>query len=142
MDHCKTLKDEVEGLIQRGQLQEYVRGANRQPQQQVPPHQGDQTDGRDIKVQVIIGGSKTGYTNWERKNYAQQARSKPFPQQVNLAKQHEKVPRLSDSPVTFIDEEARGLWHPHKDAIVVNLGIIGRKVYQILIENGSSYDIL
>ena len=55
-----TLNDEVEGLIQWGQLQEYVWGANRQPQQQAPQDQENRRDGQDIKVRVIIGGSVTG----------------------------------------------------------------------------------
>ncbi|KAL5542557.1 hypothetical protein UlMin_010267 [Ulmus minor] len=32
-EECRVLKDEVERLIQRGQLREYVRGANQQPRQ-------------------------------------------------------------------------------------------------------------
>ncbi|KAL5540991.1 hypothetical protein UlMin_042564 [Ulmus minor] len=69
-EECRVLKDEVERLIQRGQLREYVRGANQQPR------------------------------------------------------------------------EARGLWHPHTDAIVVTLRITGQKVFRILVDNGSSADIL
>ena len=41
-----------------------------------------------------------------------------------------------------MEEEARGLCHPHNDAIVVNLTNSGNKVYHILIDNGSSFDIL
>ena len=61
---------------------------------------------------------------------------------VNLAEYWEKVPRLSKDLITFTEEEACGLWHPYNDAIVVNLRIVGRKVYRILIDNGSSSDIL
>ena len=59
---------------------------------------------------------------------------------MNLAEQHEKVPHLSDKPITFIEEEAHGLWHPHNGAIVVNLKISRRNC--ILIDNGSSFNIL
>ncbi|KAL5562369.1 hypothetical protein UlMin_032116 [Ulmus minor] len=41
-----------------------------------------------------------------------------------------------------MESEARGLWHPHTDAIVVTLHIAGRKVFRILVDNGSSTDIL
>ncbi|KAL5565983.1 hypothetical protein UlMin_029147 [Ulmus minor] len=54
----------------------------------------------------------------------------------------EKIPRLSDNPIIFTEGEARGLWHPHTDAIVVTLRIAGRKVFRILVDNGSSADIL
>ncbi|KAL5551413.1 hypothetical protein UlMin_001589 [Ulmus minor] len=107
-EECRVLKDEIERLIQRGQLRNYVRDN----------------------------------TNRARKNYARQARSEPFPHQINLAEHKNKAPRLSNEPIIFTEEEASGLWHPHKDAIVVALRIASRKVYKILIDNGSSADIL
>ncbi|KAL5551786.1 hypothetical protein UlMin_001962 [Ulmus minor] len=57
-------------------------------------------------------------------------------------RQRDKIPRLSNEPIIFTEEEASGLWHPHKDAIVVSLRIASRQVYKILIDNGSSADIL
>ncbi|KAL5540826.1 hypothetical protein UlMin_043796 [Ulmus minor] len=131
-EECRVLKDEIERLIQRGQLRNYVRDENRQPRQ----------EGEDIEVRVIIGGPATGDTNRARKNYARQARSKPFPHQINLAEHKNKAPCLSNEPIIFTEEEASGLWHPHKDAIVVALRIASRKIYKILIDNGSSADIL
>ncbi|KAL5577285.1 hypothetical protein UlMin_018984 [Ulmus minor] len=89
-----------------------------------------------------MGGPATGKTNRARKNYARQSRTDPFPHQVNLTGHKEKIPRLSDDPIIFTESEARGLWHPHTDAIVVTLRIAGRKVFWILVDNGSSADIL
>ncbi|KAL5566135.1 hypothetical protein UlMin_029299 [Ulmus minor] len=89
-----------------------------------------------------MGGLATGETNRARKNYAQQSRTDPFPHQVNLTGHKEKIPRLSDDPIIFTESEARGLWHPHTDAIVVTLCIAGRKVFRILVDNGSFVDIL
>ncbi|KAL5546966.1 hypothetical protein UlMin_006653 [Ulmus minor] len=89
-----------------------------------------------------MGGPATGETNRARKNYARQSRTDPFPHQVNLTGHKEKIPRLFDDPIIFTESEARGLWHPHTDAIVVTLRIIGRKVFRILVDNGSSADIL
>ncbi|KAL5548582.1 hypothetical protein UlMin_003813 [Ulmus minor] len=141
-EECRVLKDEVERLIQRGQLRNYVRGNNQQPRPQAQENQQPAQEGEDIEVRTIIGGPSTGDTNRARKNYARQTRSAPYPQQVNLAEHRDKIPRLSNDPIIFTEEEASGLWHPHKDAIVVSLRIAGRKVYKILIDNGSSADIL
>ncbi|KAL5579241.1 hypothetical protein UlMin_011683 [Ulmus minor] len=140
-EECRVLKDEIERLIQRGQLRNYVRGNDQQPRQPAQENQQPRQEGEDIEVRVIIGGPATGDTNRARKNYARQARSEPFPHQVNLAKHKNKAPRLSNEPIIFTEEEASGLWHPHKDAIVVALKIASRKVYKILIDNGSSADI-
>ena len=49
--------------------------------------------------------------------------------------------RLSDDPINFTEEEARGLIHPHSNAINVTLQIAVRKVHHILIDNESSVDI-
>ena len=61
---------------------------------------------------------------------------------MNLVEQWKTFSRLSNDPFTFIEEEAHKLWHLHNDAIVINLRIARRKVYRILIDNGSSSDIL
>ncbi|KAL5576657.1 hypothetical protein UlMin_018356 [Ulmus minor] len=140
---CRVLKDEVERLIQRGQLREYVRGANQQPRQPAQPVARPQPqDNHDLEVRTIMGGPATGEINRARKNYARQSRTDPFPHQVNLTGHKEKIPRLSDDSIIFTEGEARGLWHPHTDAIVVTLRIAGRKVFRILVDNGSSADIL
>ncbi|KAL5555626.1 hypothetical protein UlMin_037862 [Ulmus minor] len=141
-EQCRVLKDEIERLIQRGQLRNYVRGNNQQPRLQAQENQQPVQEGEDIKVRTIIGGPATGDTNRARKNYARQTRSAPYPQQVNLAEHRDKIPRLSNKPIIFTEEEASGLWHPHKDAIFVSLRIASRKVYKILIDNESSANIL
>ncbi|KAL5569084.1 hypothetical protein UlMin_025659 [Ulmus minor] len=141
-EECQVLKDEIEILIQRGQLRNYVRGNEQQPRQPAQENQQPRQEGEDIEVRVIIGGPATRDTNRARKNYARQARSEPFPHQINLAEHKNKPPCLSNKPIIFTEEEASGLWHPHKDAIVVALRIASRKVYKILIDNGSSADIL
>ncbi|KAL5565807.1 hypothetical protein UlMin_028971 [Ulmus minor] len=141
-EECRVLKDEIERLIQRGQLRNYVRGNNQQPRSQAQENQQPAQEGEDIEVRTIIGGLATGDTNRARKNYACQTRLAPYPQQVNLAEHRDKIPRLSNEPIIFTKEEANCLWHPHKDAIVVSLRIASHKVYKILIDNGSSADIL
>ncbi|KAL5560971.1 hypothetical protein UlMin_030718 [Ulmus minor] len=118
------------------------RNGDQQPRQPAQENQQPEQEGEDIEVRVIIGGPATGDTNRARKNYARQARSEPFPHQINLAEHKNKAPRLSNEPIIFTEEEASGLWHPHKDAIVVALRIASRKVYKILIDNESSADIL
>ena len=77
-----------------------------------------------------------------QKNYTRQARLAPFSHQVSLAEHKNKIPHLSNKPIIFTEKEAKSLWHPHKDAIVVSLRITGRNVYKILINNESLTDIL
>ncbi|KAL5547487.1 hypothetical protein UlMin_002718 [Ulmus minor] len=130
-EECRVLKDEVERLIQKGQLREFVRGANQQPRQPAQPvARPQQQDNHDLEVRTIMGGPATGETNRARKNYARQSRTDPFPHQVNLIGHKEKIPRLSDDPIIFTESEARGLWHPHTDAISTfnRMNLVGVKI--------------
>ncbi|KAL5576998.1 hypothetical protein UlMin_018697 [Ulmus minor] len=115
-EECQVLKDEIERLIQRGQLRNYVRGNNQQPRPQAQENQQPAQEGEDIEVRTIIGGPATGILI--------------EPAKTMLARLDQHHTRNN------------GLWHPHKDAIVVSLRIASRKVYKILIDNGSSADIL
>ncbi|KAL5565783.1 hypothetical protein UlMin_028947 [Ulmus minor] len=103
-EECRVLKDEIERLIQRGQLRNYVRGNNQQPHPQAQENQQPAQEGEDIKVRTIIGGPATGDTNRAHKNYARQTRSAPYPQQINLAEHRDKIPRLSNEPIIFTEE--------------------------------------
>ena len=54
-------------------------------------------------------------------------------------------PRMSreDEPaIIFTDEDARRLHHPHDDAIVITLANANYTTRRVLIDNGSSTDIL
>ena len=47
-----------------------------------------------------------------------------------------------DSPtISFTEEDARRLHHPHDDALVINLSIADFNTQRILVDNGSSVDI-
>uniref|UniRef100_A0A2N9GLL2 Reverse transcriptase domain-containing protein n=1 Tax=Fagus sylvatica TaxID=28930 RepID=A0A2N9GLL2_FAGSY len=54
----------------------------------------------------------------------------------------DKKPRLEDLPITFTEEDARKVFHPHDDALVVTLEIAGYSTRRVLIDNGSSADII
>ncbi|XP_023908356.1 uncharacterized protein LOC112020038 [Quercus suber] len=47
-----------------------------------------------------------------------------------------------EQAITFTDEDARGIHHPHDDAIVITLVIANYTTKRVLIDNGSSADIL
>ena len=49
---------------------------------------------------------------------------------------------LFNEPITFTEDEAHGIIHPYKDAIVVSLKIAGQKVHRVLIDNRSLVDNL
>ena len=50
--------------------------------------------------------------------------------------------REDEPAITFMDEDARRLHHPHDDAIVITLTIANYTTRRVLIDNGSSTNIL
>ena len=53
-----------------------------------------------------------------------------------------KIARRESPIIGFSEEDARRLHHPHDDALVVSIRIGDYNVHQMLVDNGSSADIL
>jgi hypothetical protein len=49
---------------------------------------------------------------------------------------------MEDQIITFNEDDARGIHQPHDDALVVTMNIVGFITKQVLIDNGSSADII
>ena len=50
---------------------------------------------------------------------------------------------LIDNPIIdFSEENARRLHHPHDDAFIVSIRVGDYNTHQVLVDNGSSVDIL
>jgi hypothetical protein len=61
---------------------------------------------------------------------------------VLVTQKTSKAPRLEDLPITFTEEDARKVYHPHDDALVVTLEIADYSTRHVLIDNSSSADII
>lgn len=63
-------------------------------------------------------------------------------QRVQITSRLPKLTRVDDPTISFIEEDAWRLHHPHDDALVINLSIADFNTRRILVDNGSSVDIL
>ena len=52
-----------------------------------------------------------------------------------------KLPRL-DTTITFSDTDLEGYQHPHDDPLVIRAVVANKTVHRVLIDNGSSANIL
>ena len=86
---------------------------------------------------MIIGGiATTGSSKKARKTYLRMV------QNVQLTNSVPKIAQRESSIVGFSKEDARRLHHPHDDALVVNIRVGDYNAHRVLVDNGSSADIL
>ena len=145
-EDCRDLKEQIEELIQKGKLQKYVKNweysnfkegnknqrefsseSDDRPHQ--PPH--------DVigEIKTIAGGPLTRRSLRSLKKASQR--------QVNSV--HMIPPfkqKRMDQDMSFNEPNDRGVRQPHNDPLVIMLNIEGFNTKRILVDNGSSVDII
>ncbi|XP_043694233.1 uncharacterized protein LOC122644940 [Telopea speciosissima] len=152
-EECKQLKDEIEALIQRGRLGQFVKKEGnehrldyraREPEEKqrssLQADKGELPRGKPHaknvplrEITTIFGGPRRGgETSNSRKQHAQSVlQVKPTVKR-----------RRTGYPKTFSDEDLVDIQTPHDDALVIKMVIANCTVGRILVNNGSSVDIL
>ena len=86
---------------------------------------------------MIVGGTATtGSSRKARKTYLRMV------QNVQLIGTLPKIAQRESPIIGFSEEDARRLHHPHDDALVVSIHIGDYNVHRVLVDNGSSANIL
>ena len=88
------------------------------------------------EIRVIIGGTSARQTSKSKKTYLKVV------QNVQLSRRSPRMRGIDEPTISFIDEEAKRIHHPHDDAIVITLLITDYINRRVLVDNGSSADIL
>ena len=156
-DNCIQLKREIEYLIQRGYLRRFIspgsqaqnqaqnqtqnqaQSQNQAPAQQPPPRQTTTQHQQPLgEIHVISGGfAGGGESSSARKAHLRSIR----PAEVGEIQAVSKLPRLNTT-ITFSDSDLEGCQHPHDDPLVVHAIVANTTVHRVLIDNGSSADII
>ena len=139
-DDCIQLKKEIEFLIRRGHLRRYVALKDRNwapppPPRQLALAQHQQPLG---EINVFFGGfAGGGESSSARKAHLRNFRSRETLEVQAVS----KLPRL-DTTITFSDADLGGCQHPHDDPLVIRVVVANKTVHRVLIDNGSSADII
>ncbi|XP_063942768.1 uncharacterized protein LOC135150410 [Daucus carota subsp. sativus] len=154
---CRQLKEEIESLIKEGHLNEWiVREARSRRDIRAKDKRGlgytsDQERGKQEDIQfvkegsihVIFGGPHlAGKGTKAMERYAKEAKGRPLTNIHNLSSRPPKIFRGEAIDITFSEEDARWVHHPHNDALVIALRIGPMNVHRVLVDNGSSVNIL
>ena len=90
-------------------------------------------------IQVIHGGfGSGGCSSSSRKRHAKNACGRVEEEVYNLS----SPTTVAHLPITFTNDDLRGLHLPHDDALVISAVIVNFNVQGILVDNVNSVDIL
>ncbi|KAH9698780.1 protein kinase domain-containing protein [Citrus sinensis] len=139
---CRDLKIQVEDLVRNRYLDEYVNGVSPVIESQYTRDEGVE---RDLEreqpvIRVIAGGptlardSNRAWKNYER--YAMTSKEVLF----NLPAA--KKAKVRQVPIMWTDDDEEGILYPHEDELVIKAMVAGTKLRRILVDTGSSVDIL
>ncbi|GAV60481.1 hypothetical protein CFOL_v3_04011, partial [Cephalotus follicularis] len=142
-EECRQLKNQIEDLIRKGHLRKYVdrdapQGRREQRREEAPRQEEPQQQQPRGVIHTISGGVASGGDDSNaRKAYERQSLTV---QQVP----HSKRLRTGgdEEVISFSEANYEGVRLPHDDPVVVTLLVELFTMKRILIDNGSSADIL
>ncbi|XP_075650016.1 uncharacterized protein LOC142620544 [Castanea sativa] len=134
-EDCRDLKGQIEELIQKGKLQKYVkngessrfRDSNRSQRESSSKNENRPSQPPQEVIEEISTIARGPFTGGSFKFL-----KKACQRQVNNI--HMMPP--------FNEEDARGVKQPHNDPLVISLTIEGFNTKRILVDNGSSANIM
>ena len=88
------------------------------------------------EIRIIIGGSSTGQSSKSKKAYLKVVQS------VQLSGRSPRARSTDKQAITFTNEDAERIHHPHDDVIVITLLIADYTTRRVLVDNGNAADIL
>ena len=139
-DDCIQLRKEIEYLIRRGYLRRYIASEGQDQAQPPPPRQPTPSQHQRPlgEIHVISGGfAGGGKSSSSRKAHLHSIRLG----EVLEVQVVSKLPQL-DTAITFSDLDLEGCLHPHDDPLVIRAVVANKTIHQVLVDNGSSIDII
>ncbi|XP_059429064.1 uncharacterized protein LOC132162861 [Corylus avellana] len=163
-EDCITLQQEIKTFIRNGRLVRFLAGernrdavyqqpllldANRDAGGREPRRDrdaGPREDPRPPRDQGVVGEIHTiagGIANIRQSNSARKAYArKTQAEEVFTVQRPSKVAKKDSVVLSFSEEDARGVMQPHDDPLVVTMTVANHMIHRIVVDNGSSADVL
>ncbi|XP_075674869.1 uncharacterized protein LOC142644069 [Castanea sativa] len=140
-DECRHLKDLVETLIWQGKLQKYIRKTEpykyqRKDDQNRTSKIGDPKPLVE-EIKTILGGITTGGMLKSPKKAQGRVINSVHSRLLPM-----KMPRNGEPDIIFVERDSHSIRQSHDDPLVIMLRVEEFNIHQVLIDNGSSVDIV
>ncbi|KAK0594654.1 hypothetical protein LWI29_008175 [Acer saccharum] len=142
------LHDHIESLIRDGHLKDFAfkgdKHGGRQDSRQGngQERKSPRRNSPNATINTIFGEPHTGRSNRERMSEVREVMYESRSMEINSEQRNPKKGREGHDPITFTAEDSDGIDAKPNDAIVVGVRIAHRDVLRVMIDNGSSADIL
>ena len=133
-NECFDLKQQIKNLIRQRKLRNFLGWDHKDKKLKGNLEEPSRPPFKEIRV--IIGRTSTGQSSKSRKTYLKVV------QNVQLSRWSLRIRVTNEQVNTFMDEDAERVHHPHDDVIVITLLIVDYTTRKVLVDNGSSTDIL
>ncbi|XP_065618257.1 uncharacterized protein LOC136062732 [Quercus suber] len=126
-DECFDLKQQIENLIRQGKLKNFLGRDHKDEKLKAKVEESSRPPLGEIRI--ILGGSPTGQSSKSKKAYLKAVQNVQFSGRLPSER------TTDEQAITFTDEDAEKIHHPHDDAIVITLLIADYKTRRVLIDN-------
>ena len=139
-DDCIQLRKEIEYLIRQGHLRRYIALKDHNQEPPLPPRQSAPAQHQQPlgKINVI----SRGFAGGRESNSVGKAHLSSIKSGETLEVQAVSKSPWLDTTITFSDSDMEDCQHPHDDPLVIRAIMANKTVYRVLIDNGSSEDII
>ena len=142
INQCRDLKTQVEDLVRNRYLDEHVDGISPIIESQYTRDEGvERSLEREQPIIRVIAGGPTlaGDLNRVRKNYGRYAMTS---KDVLFNLPAAKRAKMRQVPIMWTEDDEEGVLYPHEVSLVIKAMVAGTELQRILVDTGSSVDIL
>ncbi|XP_030939926.1 uncharacterized protein LOC115964822 [Quercus lobata] len=133
-NECFDLKQQIKNITRQGKLRNFLGRDHKDEKLKGKVEESSRPLLGEIRV--IIGGTSTGQSSKSRKTYLK------IMQNIQLSGRSPRTRAMDEQAITFTDEDDERVHHPYDDAIVITLLIADYTTRRVLVDNGSSANIL